>query len=101
MIAAKALSREWGERSDVSKGRRECDSRKGLNSERKATVRSCSESGEDFEVWDKHQRSTEEAASEIASASRRSGRRPSLEAMREEGARDRLDRRTEGREGEE
>ena len=81
----------------MSKGSRECDSRKGLNSERKATVRSWSERGECLEARDKRRRSAEEEASEIASARRRLGRRPSLLAMREEGVRDRLDLRTEGR----
>ncbi len=58
--------------SDVSKGRRECESRKGANSERKATVKSSSERGDRFEVVRERRR----------------------ESTREEGARDREDRRT-------
>jgi hypothetical protein len=84
--------------SEVSKGTKQCESRKGENSERNAEVRSSLDKGELLEEQEKHRHSAAEEELEIASERWRVGRRPSSVAKQEEGTHDWVDRHREGEE---
>ena len=84
-MADNMLSTVAGGTLERSRGKRECESRKGVNSVKKEEARS-SKREEHCERWVCRIRSAEVEESERAPASWRPGKRPLLEANLEEGA---------------